>query len=512
MSEAGPKYPGPTEVRETHAGIVFLVGDKAYKGKKPVRFEFLDFSSPEKRLAALRKELELNRRLAPDVYEEVLTIRDDRGEVVDAVLVMRRMPQERSLESLAVKGEDLRPCLQAVACKVAEFHRRTSDSRTSAAIAEAGRRRWLEGRWEENFADLERFSPTLIPTELVETVRGAVFEYLVGREELLESRIELGEVKDCHGDLLSADIFCLDGKPEILDCIEFDDRYRYVDVASEVAFLAMDLVRLGRPAEARYFLEEYVTAYGRPLPYSLLEHYMAYRAAVRSKVACLSYEQGRAEAAEPALFLAKASADHARRAVPLLLVVGGAPGTGKSTLAAALAEADLFAERVGGRPRFELVRSDVVRKALAGLSPAERSGSPPGGGIYTPEFTRKTYLAMFDRAAEALALGRSVVLDATFASEELRQGASGVARRHHATLVELECRAPRQVCEERIQARAREGRDPSEADTEVARLVSAHFDPWPSATPVDTSVPPEESLATAIAAVERAMGCGFSWG
>lgn len=502
---------GPPEVRETHAAVIVLVGDRAFKVKKPVSFEFLDFSTPEKRHRALVRELELNKRLAPDVYEGIYSICDDSGRAVEYALVMKRMPDDRSLEHLARMGASVGGCLGAVAQKVANFHRSRPDSTTSAAIAAEGEPQALDTKWQENFSDIRRFVPGIVGEEDVAAAEKSAIGYLAGRSRLLRRRIEEGEIKDGHGDLLAADIFCLDSEPAILDCIEFEDRYRYVDVASEVAFLAMDLVRLGRPEAARRFLVEYVQSYEKPIPYTLLEHYIAYRASVRAKVSCLSYEQGRRDQAEAARRLTALAAGHAARALPLLVVVGGSPGTGKSSLARALHEADPFAEAISGEPRFELLRSDVVRKELAGMKPDERSGASLGEGIYSSEFTRKTYDAMLEGAGNQLAMGRSVVLDATFAVSELRKAAAETAEKFEAVLVELCCEAPQDLCEARIRERAASEKDPSEADQEVAAAIRARFEEWPTAASIDTSGSTESALRPAIQAVERITGTTFCW-
>lgn len=502
---------GRAEIHETHAGVVLLLGDKAIKVKKPVKFEFLDFSTPEKRLHALERELSLNRRLAPEVYEGVYTVCDDRGRAVEYALVMKRMPGDRSLERLAQSGACVDDCLVSVARKVGAFHRNCADSRISPAIAAEGEPRAILARWEENFKDIRRFVPEMLREDVVRSTEESARRYVAGRHRLLRRRIESGEIKDGHGDLLAADIFCLDSEPEILDCIEFDDRYRYCDVASETAFLAMDLIRLGRPGDARRFLVEYVRSYGRPLPYTLLEFYVAYRAGVRAKVACLGYEQGHRGSADAAVQLAQIAEEHAARSVPLLVLVGGAPGSGKSSLARALQQADSFAQEVSGEPRFALLRSDVIRKELAGMKPEERSGSPLGGGIYTSEFTGKTYDEMLRRAGDHLAMGLSVVMDATFADAALRKAAADTAEAHDAGLVELRCEAPAEIREARIRERTATAADPSEADEYVARAIAARFDDWPTAVRVDTSGSHDASLHFAVGAIERITRTRFSW-
>jgi aminoglycoside phosphotransferase family enzyme/predicted kinase len=510
---ARSRYPSTAdaEVHETHAAVVVLVGEKAFKIKKPVKFEFLDFSTLDKRRGAIERELELNRRLAPEVYEGIYSICDESGRVVEYALVMKRMPADRSIEHLAGRGKNLKSCLSRLAHKLADFHRNCANSASTPAIAAEGRPERIKEKWEENFADIQRFVPDVVREDTVTVAKNSAFQYLAGRRPLFYRRIEQGEIKDGHGDLLAADIFCLDSGPEVLDCIEFDDRYRYSDVASEVAFLAMDLTRLGRADDARRFISEYAEAFARPIPFTLLEHYIAYRASVRTKVACLSYEQGRPDSAEQAGSLAEIAKEHACRALPLLVVIGGSPGTGKSSLAQALQHLDAFAENISREPRFALLRSDEVRKELAGLKPEEKSGSSLGQGIYSREFTERTYGEMLNRATEHLGMGRSVILDATFASSTFRNAAADVAKKYHAVLVEICCEAPQEICEARIRQRMAEITDPSEADEAVARAVRASFDDWPTAVRIETSGRADESLESAVAAIEKITGAGLCW-
>lgn len=511
MTEQVRPSPRSPEVRETHAGVVILIGDVALKVKKPVNFGFLDFSTPDKRRKALQRELELNRRLAPEVYKGVYTLCDEAGRLVEPVLVMTRMPSDRSLEAMALSGQDIDACVRAVARKVADFHARCADSSSSKEIARAGSLEAIQSKWRESFADLRRFVPDLFAAEILDEIEDLAISYLDGRERLLAERIREGEIKDGHGDLLTSDIFCVDSRPEILDCIEFDDSYRYCDVASDTAFLAMDLIRLGRSREARLFLEEYVQASRRPIPYTLLEHYISYRACVRTKVAALSYEQGKADMAVHARALLDITRDHGLRTRPLLVVVGGPPGTGKSSLAAAIQSSDSFAAAVGGRPRFEVFRSDVVRKEVAGIEPSARCDSGVDAGIYTAQFTARTYAEIGKRAEEELEMGRSVILDATFSDAELREIPRRVARSTGAVLVELHCQAPLEVCRTRIEQRLARGGDASEANVEVAEVISGRFDQWPTAQPIDTSASLDESVAEAIAAIQRSMGASLSW-
>ncbi|TWE27972.1 aminoglycoside phosphotransferase family enzyme [Prauserella muralis] len=357
-------------VHETHIGVVFLLGDRAYKLKKPVDLGFLDFSTPEKRRVACHREVELNRRLSPDVYLGVSEVSGvDGGEPADFLVVMRRMPQERRLATLVKSGEDVTHVVDRLARMVAVFH---GGAERGEEISAQGSRDAIRGRWRDSF-DQVRPLDVLDAGEAAEIER-LTLDFLAGREPLFERRITEGRVLDGHGDLLTADIFCLDDGPRVLDCLEFDDRLRWLDGLDDIAFLAMDLERLGAPWLAERLLERYAEFAGDPAPASLRHHYVAYRAFVRAKVACLRATQGDADSAAEARDYARLALEHLRTGRPRLILVGGLPGTGKSTLAGGVAD------RLGA----VLLASDRLRKELAGRSPHEHAAAGYQGGIYAP--------------------------------------------------------------------------------------------------------------------------------
>jgi aminoglycoside phosphotransferase family enzyme len=239
-TETGLRGPVSAAVRETHVGVVVLLGSRAYKLKKPVRTDFLDYSTPDRRLAACRRELELNRRLAPDVYLGLAQVanHDDpsagpgQGSAPEPLLVMRRMPDERRLTSLIHSGADVRSELRALAKQLAAFHTRADRGPhiDAEATTDAVRR-----RWSANIAELRAMQPCALNTDLISKIESRAVAFLAGREPLFANRIASGRVLDGHGDLLADDIFCLDDGPRALDCLEFDDRLRYLDGLDDVA-------------------------------------------------------------------------------------------------------------------------------------------------------------------------------------------------------------------------------------------------------------------------------------
>jgi aminoglycoside phosphotransferase family enzyme/predicted kinase len=481
----------PAAVAETHISVIVFLGDRAYKVKKPVSLGFLDFSTREARLAACRSEVELNRRLAPDVYLGVADVTGPDGELCDHLVVMRRMPPERRLSTLVSAGAAVDGDLRRIAQIMAAFHAAADDR--SPEIGAAGRADAILARWESNFVTIAPLAACgVVDAGRCRRIEELARRYLAGREPLFSQRISDGFVRDGHGDLQADDIFCLADGPRILDCIEFDPGLRHGDVLADVAFLAMDLERLGDPAAAARFLSWYAEFSGESHPPTLASHYIAYRAHVRAKVACLRHIQGDPAAAAEAESRLALAERHLAAGRVVLALVGGLPGTGKSTLAAGL----------GGRLGWLVLRSDVVRKELAGVDARRPGGASFQEGLYRSEMTAEVYGTMLDRARTALGAGESVILDASWTDAHCRAAAALVAEETSADLLELRCDAPPGVAAERIRRRER-GDDPSDATPEVAAAMAARVHPWPSATALDTSGAPDVALATALAALRR---------
>ena len=468
--------------RETHSAIVLFMGDLAYKIKKPVDLGFLDFRTEPARLAACHREVELNRRLVPDVYLGVADVTGPHGEVCDHLVVMRRMPDDRRLSTLVMQHAAVDDDLRRIAHMVAAFHAR---SERSALISEQGSRDALRSRWAATFDQLRPFHGGALVPEVAVDVERLTLRYLAGREPLFATRIARGFVIDGHADLLADDIFCLSDGPRILDCLDFDDRLRYVDGLDDAAFLGMDLERLGAPELAAEFLGWYVEYAGDPAPPSLLHHYLAYRAFVRAKVACLRAGQGDAAAAAEAREHADLAHQHLASAAVTLVLVGGLPGTGKSTLAGALA--DEFG--------MTMLRSDRLRKELAGLSPEAHAAAPYRRGLYAAAWTDHTYGELLRRAESLLALGESVVLDASWSDQRWREAAIAVAERAHADLVALRCVAPPEVAADRLRSRS----GISDADPSIESAMRADAHSWPEASEVDTTTAVDETVRHAAA-------------
>jgi aminoglycoside phosphotransferase family enzyme/predicted kinase len=477
----GAGVPAAPAVAETHSALVVFVGDRAYKMKKPVDLGFLDFTTRSAREAACHRELELNRRLAPDVYLGVVDVVDEDGVPCDHLVVMRRMPKERRLSRLLADEAGAGPCVQAVARQVATFHAsvpavdRPEDYGGAAAV---------RANWDDNVAAIGDFPEVIDPDER-DAVGALAHAYLDGRGPLFRARLDRGQVRDGHGDLLADDIFCLDDGPRILDCLDFSERYRYADILLDAAFLAMDIERLGRPELARAFLRAWTEFTDDRYPDSLAHHYVAYRAHVRAKVACLRAGQGLDEAAATARQLHGLAHRHLEAGAIRLVLVGGLPGTGKTTLARGLGDAT----------GWSVLHSDETRKELAGMGHHADARAEPARGLYTDEQVSATYEELARRATVLLARGESVILDATWTIDDHRDVARRTARATSSTLVELRCEAPLDVATARVERR---GPDASDAHRDVVRHLRSRTDPWPGAVAIDTTRGPHEVVATAL--------------
>ncbi len=470
-------------VVETHISVLFFVDDKVYKLRKPVQFGFLDFRDREERRTDCEREVVLNRRLAPDVYLGVADVVIE-GDPIDHMVVMRRMPDDRRLAFLARQGGDLSDCLREVAEVMAAFHRMAN---RSPEIAAAGTGDALRTAWEADFAETEHFVGPILDEDVETEIRSLAMRFILGRRTLLESRIAAGRVCDGHGDLQAEDIFCLDDGVRIIDCIEFSDELRYCDVIADVAFLAMDLERLGRPDCSTQFVLDYEQAAGERLPRSLFHLYCASRAYVRAKVACLRVEQGTDASRIEASELQGLALVHLRRARVSLVVIGGPPGSGKSTLAAGIARAR----------DWVVLRTDQIR--------AERETGPATSdprfqaGRYSPAATALVYEEMFRRAEPLLEQGKSVVLDASWIDDAWRRAARVLADRTSSDLVELRCEVDPEEGAARIVQRLSKHADVSEATPEVSEAMRRSMDSWESAVVIDTSgKTAEEGLALAL--------------
>ena len=458
---------GPVELVQTHISWVLLGRTQAIKLKKPVRLPFVDFSTAERRCAAARDELRLNRRLAPSLYLEVRALtgsadaprQSGEGPVIDCVLVMRRFAAGALLAERLAAGRLGVDELDRLAVRIAAFHRglpgapATSGYGTPARVAQdaADVLERITAAWQaagrDDAALRERFVP----------VRDWVLAQPARLGPHWRRRLAGGHVRECHGDLHLANTVVLDdGEVTAFDCIEFDPALRWTDTMSDVGFLTMDLHAHGRRDLAACFLDAYLRETGDHAGLAVLRHYQVYRALVRTLVGALATRASGAREASGPDYLECASRLVGESGRARLLITHGLSGSGKSRLAARLQDAS-------GAVRL---RSDVERKRLHGLAPLDRPGAATAA-LYAPAATERTFAYLADAATAALAGGFAVIVDAAFLRRAERERMRAVARACGVPFTILHCEAPPALLRQRLAERAARADDPSDADARV---------------------------------------------
>ncbi|CAI8834921.1 AAA family ATPase [Methylococcus capsulatus] len=461
---AADAYPHPVSgirLIETHISWVFLTGTYAYKIKKPVDFGFVDFSTLARRRQCCEEEIRLNRRLAPELYLGVCPITgspqtpriDGEGPPFEYAVKMRQFA-EGSLLTDRAAADTLTPThIDALARLIAEFHRSIP---RSGEAEEYGSPPLIRNATLDNFAHIETVLPPDLGDSGLATLKAFAERDHAALEDMFLARKREGYVRECHGDLHLANIALIGDKPVPFDAIEFNPALRWIDVISELAFLAMDLEARGLCRLATRLVNGYLAVTGDYGGMALWHYYLRYRAMVRAKIAALSWSSA-PEDVNRAEHLAgfrryvdyALSVSSGRR--PRLILMHGVSGSGKSHVAMQLAE----------RERAIVIRSDVERKRLASqlqTDPVRR---------YLPAFTRATYAKLLELATPALRAGLSVILDATFLERRYRDDARKLAGRTGAGFVIVAMDAPETLLRQRILARRKEGTDPSDADLRV---------------------------------------------
>jgi aminoglycoside phosphotransferase family enzyme/predicted kinase len=467
------------EVYHTHISVVLLAGPYAYKIKKPIDLGFLDFSSLEKRRHFCEEEVRLNRRLAPTVYLGVVPVTstpnglkmEGSGEIIEWAVKMERLPEQATLEKRLQRGEVTRESVTALAQRIAGFH---AHAQAGDHISAFGRFEAVARNVQENFDQSASQVGVTLTSAVFERLRALSEGALTQHRSLIEARAARGVPRDTHGDLHLDHVYLFPERQPpadlvIVDCIEFNERFRYSDPVSDMAFLAMDLAFHGRRDLAEVFADSYFHASSDSEGRALLPLYTSYRAAVRGKVEGFELTEKEIPEGERAAALARAQAhwllalgalDEPGRK-PCLMLVGGVPGTGKSTLARGLAE----------RADFCLIRSDVVRKELAGGPAPARSSF--GAGIYDPAWTERTYAECLRRAGTLLLEGKRVVVDASFRQERRRRDFLELAARLAVPAIFIVCRARPEVIRLRLKSRTD---DPSDADWSVSQQAAERWE------------------------------------
>lgn len=493
---------------ETHISWVVLRETDVLKIKKPVDLGFLDFSTLELRKAACEREVELNRRLAADVYLGVVPLRrtDGRlslegdGEVVEWAVHMRRLDDNDRADVRLAQGRLQPSDISRIAARLAEFH---AQARCDAETSAFGTADAIATNVRENFAQtrLRRYLNEAQVLELTEQQLTAVER----RAERFDARIDAQRVRDGHGDLRLEHVYLHeDGTITVLDCIEFNDRFRYADVASDLAFLAMDLSAHGHVELSEHLVAEYAKASGDFDLYEVLDFYEGYRAFVRGKIASFVADdpsvsvvhRSRAVASARRCFMLALASGRRSLLGPCVVAVGGVIASGKST--------------IGGRLSQEMsapvVDADRTRKQMLGVRATQPVHDGSWQGAYDPKFTEEVYAEVFRRGGVVLRSGRPVIVDASFRSRALRARARELAEQHGVPFRLVECRIDYAIAKERLRERAKRA-SVSDGRLEifddfVAKWENIEEFPDDEHLVLDTSKPVETTLATLRARVQ----------
>ena len=440
------------EQRETHISHVFLTGDYVYKIKKPVNLDFLDFTTLKKRYHYCHQEVILNKRLSHNVYLGVvpITFKDGNyhltgpGIPVEYAVKMRQLPADRSMVYLLKRKKINRTLIEELAVILSEFY---VQGPSVEHIHSSGAWETILANCEENFQQTTMFAGEILDERIFQIVRSATLSFLHRKKELFDNRIKSKKIRDCHGDLRTGHIYFTDEGIQIIDCIEFNERFRFQDITSDLAFLAMDLDYEGFPQIANYLLDDYAKHTEDPDVFVLIDFYKCYRAFVRCKVNCIRFQEDGLGKKDKAKLLKETNKylDFAYRYAvqftrPTLWVVCGMPGSGKSTISRGLSR--VF--------RIKAFQSDVIRKELYGLKPDDLSDMSFEAGIYSKGASGLTYGRLLLLGQEEIEQGRSVILDATYSKQHDRIEAIRMAKDNDVNIVFVECVLKENVIKERL--------------------------------------------------------------
>jgi uncharacterized protein len=476
-------YPVQTqtvELIQTHVSWLFLTDTHVFKLKKPVNFGFLDFSTLDLRRFYCHEELRLNRRLCPDIYEQVIALRETEagaafvgdGNVIEYAVMMKRLPADRMIDRLVDSGSISVEEIQIIALEICKFH---SDAPTSPYISGFGSLEQIRFNWRENFEQALPFRTSTLLPAVSDTIRTYVETFTDSHRTLFAERIENGYIRECDGDIHLGNICLLNNTAYIFDCIEFNERFRFSDTAADIAFLLMDLDYHRRPDLADAALSTYIAASGDTNLAKLVTFYKVYRAFVRGKVESMQHldtgiaQETRTAAEKRAIRYFRLAQGYCikSRLPPTLFITCGTMGCGKSTLT------DQLAFELG----LATFNSDAVRKQLAGLPPETAVKAAFGEGLYSKEMSKNTYRQLERLADNELASGHSVVIDAGFGTGADRAEFARLAASHLAEFIILFVQCDPDVQRQRLRERSSRGCSVSDGRVELLDQQKSVFEP-----------------------------------
>lgn len=481
QSSSYPHKPENVEHIQTHISHVFIVPPYVYKLKKPVDFGFLDYSTLQKRHKYCHREVELNRRLCEDTYLGVVGVVKEGGElrfvrenvdvdsIVEYLVKMRKLPEQYFLHHFIKNNSLKRQHLDRVAEKLTTFYKDQQDK----DLSKWGTIETIKVNTDENFSQTESFIGQTIDRNTFEAVKYFTDSYYIRHEDLFQQRIDRGRIVDGHGDLHLEHIHLAPDKVRIYDCIEFNERFRYGDLAADLAFLAMDLDFNNCWREERYFIDQMAEKLGDEGLLQIIDFYKCYRAYVKGKVKSLQSaeeevsKEERTEAAKLATRYFNFSLRYALLgSQPVVLIVMGRVGTGKSTISKHLAE----------KLNIDRYSSDYIRKSLAGLPLTERTPETKRPSLYSREMSAKTYGTLKSKAEEAASNGESVILDATYSRQEGREKLTDLLDSADIDFVFIETRAEDETIAQRLEKRETKSNVVSDARLEDFKNLSRAYE------------------------------------
>jgi len=460
----------PSELRETHISWVILRGEFVYKIKKPVNFDFLDFSSLALRRHFCEEELRLNRRFAPELYLAVVPVTagaqgpqlEGDGAIIDYAVKMRRFDEQQLLDNIAARDGLSPTLLRSLARELARLHNTLPACRPEPAGSDPGTPAALRAAIQQNFQQIRDYTPSGEEADTLARVQQWTLQRYDALLPVLQQRVLDGRVIDGHGDAHLGNITVVDGAVRLFDCIEFNASLRIMDSMAEIAFLTMDLDAKGYHDASHSLLTDYLEYRGDFEGLALLDLYRCYFAMVRAKVNLLRESKqhpsiASTDAGQAFQRYLELARQYTRPRPVFLAITRGVSGSGKSTIAGRLVAAS-------GAVR---IRSDVERKRLAGLSPEQRSQPQDAATLYSAAMHRKTFARLEGLAASTVEAGFAVIVDATFLHRQVRDTFRELARRLAVPFVIIDCEVEPAELRRRLVERERQQQDASEADVKV---------------------------------------------
>jgi len=472
----------PTEIKhiQTHASDVFVAAPYVYKIKKPVDFGFLDYSTLEKRKYFCEKEYELNKMLCCSAYIgiEIISLKDGKlklgpgDETIEYSVKMNLLPEQYFLHNLLREGEVSKDDFSKIAEKLMDYY---MSQLPSDFIGTFGQPENIKSIIDDNISTSKKFLNETITANSYNTLKSYNDTIFKNKSGIFIKRMRDGWIRDCHGDLRLEHINLSNNDICIYDCIEFNEKFRYIDIASDIAFLSMDLDYNGYYKFSDFFIDEISGLMNDENINDVLDFYKCYRAIVRGKVDSLKSfepevpEDERSRARKNAELFYKLALKYSLfGSRPAIIVVSGVIGTGKSTIAKALTE----------ELSFDVISSDIVRKKISGVPKFERKYEGYDAGLYSGDVTEKTYSEMFDVAEDIIKNGKSAIIDASFSKKKWREHIVKLSKNFDSRIYFIETQTPINVIEQRLIAREREQKTVSDARLEILdRFISDYEQP-----------------------------------